>query len=245
MKPTGYESLIQCHTQTKDSDIGKPNARSDRKSYRNIRVYTTELPLTRALKKNRFGTPLNKDIQQQPESSWLHKERTHTDVPRSWLRTMVKPVPLYTTHQFPPTAKGSQWKPKIPLRLPEPDHLLKGGGKIVDIDGNELVKSDRIIVEREGGILHVSDTTIDKAQEEANEALSLEQCNTLDVEQLPIKEWESIDFQKRIIELGPIGEGSGGTVTKCILKGGKTIFALKVLIANRPSISRESSLTYE
>jgi hypothetical protein len=230
MRPTDYENRKQC---IKDSDIGKPNAGSDRKSYRNIRVYTTELPSTRALKKNRFGTPLNKDIQQQLESSWLHKEGTHTDVPQSWLGTMAKPVALYTTHQFLHTAKGSsQWKPKLSLHLPESCRPLKRGGKIFDLGGKELSEDDRITAEREGGILHVSDTTVEEAQEEADEELFLERCRTLDVGQLSAKEWNIVSFEKRIIDLGIIGEGSGGSVTRCILKGGKTIFALKVWIIN-------------
>jgi hypothetical protein len=230
MRPTDYENPKQCHIQIKDSGIGKPSAGSDRKSYRNIRVYTTELPSTRALKKNRFGTPLNKNIQQQSESSWLHNERTHTDVPQSWLGTMVKPVALYTTHQFLHTAKGSsQREPKLPLRIPEPCHQLKRGGKILDLDEKELSEDDRITAEREGGNPRVS-------LEEADEALSLDGFRTLDVEQLSAKEWNIVGFEKRIIELGIIGEGSGGSVTRCILKGGKTIFALKVWITNCHSV---------
>jgi mitogen-activated protein kinase kinase len=34
-----------------------------------------------------------------------------------------------------------------------------------------------------------------------------------------------------IEEKGSLGEGAGGAVTKCILKGGKTTFALKVCVA--------------
>lgn len=233
MRPTDYENPKQCHIQIKESGIGKPSAGSDRKSYRNIRVYTTELPSTRALKKNRFGTPLNKDIQQQSESSRLHNERTHTDVPQSWLGTMVKPAALYTTHQFLHTAQdSSQRKSKLSLDLPEPCHQLKRGGKVLDLDEKELSEDGRITAEREDGILHVSDTTIEMAQEEADEALSLERCRTLDVEQLSAKEWNIVGFEKRIIELGIIGEGSGGSVTRCILKGGKTIFAVKVWITS-------------
>jgi mitogen-activated protein kinase kinase len=35
-------------------------------------------------------------------------------------------------------------------------------------------------------------------------------------------------MEKRIEELGSLGEGAGGAVTRCMLKGGKTVFALKV-----------------
>lgn len=58
--------------------------------------------------------------------------------------------------------------------------------------------------------------------------LSLERGRTLDVEQLDDDGWRVASIEKRIIELGSLGEGAGGAVTKCMLKGGKTIFALKV-----------------
>jgi mitogen-activated protein kinase kinase len=59
--------------------------------------------------------------------------------------------------------------------------------------------------------------------------LSLERGRTLDVEQLDDDGWRVASMEKRIIELGSLGEGAGGAVTKCMLKGGKTVFALKVL----------------
>jgi mitogen-activated protein kinase kinase len=62
------------------------------------------------------------------------------------------------------------------------------------------------------------------------DTLSLERGRTLDVEQLDDDGWRVASNEKRIIELGSLGEGAGGAVTRCMLKGGKTIFALKVLI---------------
>jgi mitogen-activated protein kinase kinase len=40
--------------------------------------------------------------------------------------------------------------------------------------------------------------------------------------------WRAVSKSGRIVELGSLGEGAGGAVTRCILKGGKTVFALKV-----------------
>lgn len=61
--------------------------------------------------------------------------------------------------------------------------------------------------------------------------LSLEKARTADVEDLDDDGWRIASLEKRIIELGSLGEGAGGAVTKCMLKGGKTIFALKVIPA--------------
>ena len=60
------------------------------------------------------------------------------------------------------------------------------------------------------------------------EKLQLEKGRPLDVEDLDDDGWRAASEAKKIIELGTLGEGAGGAVTKCILKGGKTVFALKV-----------------
>jgi len=60
------------------------------------------------------------------------------------------------------------------------------------------------------------------------EKLSLEKGRTLDVEDLDDDGWRAASEQKRIIELGSLGEGAGGAVTRCKLVNGKTEFALKV-----------------
>ena len=60
------------------------------------------------------------------------------------------------------------------------------------------------------------------------EKLSLEKGRALDVEDLTPDGWRAASEGKMIVELGSLGEGAGGAVTRCILKGGKTIFALKV-----------------
>src|SRR5271170_3499081 len=60
------------------------------------------------------------------------------------------------------------------------------------------------------------------------EKLSLEKGRPLDVEDLDDEGWRAASEQKKIIELGSLGEGAGGAVTRCILQGGTTVFALKV-----------------
>ena len=60
------------------------------------------------------------------------------------------------------------------------------------------------------------------------EKLSLEKGRTLDIEDLDDDGWRAASEQKRIVELGSLGEGAGGAVTRCKLVGGKTEFALKV-----------------
>lgn len=58
--------------------------------------------------------------------------------------------------------------------------------------------------------------------------LSLEKGRPLDVEDLDDAGWKAAAKESRIIELGSLGEGAGGAVNRCILKDGKTVFALKV-----------------
>lgn len=55
-----------------------------------------------------------------------------------------------------------------------------------------------------------------------------EDFERMDVKELPIEGWSVVGASGRIVEIGTLGEGAGGAVTKCILKGGKTVFALKV-----------------
>lgn len=60
------------------------------------------------------------------------------------------------------------------------------------------------------------------------ESLSLEKGRPLDVEDLDDMGWRAASSKGMIEELGSLGEGAGGAVTRCKLKGGKTVFALKV-----------------
>ncbi len=60
--------------------------------------------------------------------------------------------------------------------------------------------------------------------------LSLEKARNSDVEDLDDEGWRIASMDKRLMELGSLGEGAGGAVTRCKLRGGKTVFALKVCI---------------
>jgi mitogen-activated protein kinase kinase len=68
--------------------------------------------------------------------------------------------------------------------------------------------------------------------------LSLDKGAPIDVEDLDDDAWLAASEQKRIIELGSLGEGAGGAVTRCMLQGGSTVFALKV----RPNLPRKSHI---
>ncbi|MCJ1384811.1 Protein kinase C signaling pathway involved MAPKK protein [Xylographa soralifera] len=59
--------------------------------------------------------------------------------------------------------------------------------------------------------------------------LSLELGRDPDVDDLDDDGWFAASKGKRIIELGTLGEGAGGAVTRCKLQGGKTVFALKII----------------
>ena len=60
------------------------------------------------------------------------------------------------------------------------------------------------------------------------EKLSLEKGRPLDVQDLDDMGWKAAKRDGRIVELGSLGEGAGGAVTRCQLKDGRTVFALKV-----------------
>ena len=67
--------------------------------------------------------------------------------------------------------------------------------------------------------------------------LSLEKGRPLDIEDLDDDGWRAASEAKKIIEIGTLGEGAGGAVTKCKLQGGKTAFALKA----RDAYSRDQA----
>lgn len=52
---------------------------------------------------------------------------------------------------------------------------------------------------------------------------------TKDVDELEEDMWQYVHLKDEIISLGVLGEGSGGSVAKCKLKNGTTIFALKTI----------------
>jgi mitogen-activated protein kinase kinase len=65
------------------------------------------------------------------------------------------------------------------------------------------------------------------------DALAAEKGRPLEVDDLDEAGWRAASGKGMIEELGSLGEGAGGAVTKSRLKGGKTTFALKVRIPFR------------
>lgn len=58
--------------------------------------------------------------------------------------------------------------------------------------------------------------------------LEIDVGHPLDVQDLDDLGWKAAKREGKIVELGSLGEGAGGAVTRCKLEGGKTVFALKV-----------------
>jgi mitogen-activated protein kinase kinase len=54
--------------------------------------------------------------------------------------------------------------------------------------------------------------------------------------------WRAVSQLGRIETLGGLGEGAGGAVTRCMLKGGRTVFALKVRHLNCRSSNMLTSM---
>ncbi|EGP88336.1 unnamed protein product [Zymoseptoria tritici ST99CH_1A5] len=72
------------------------------------------------------------------------------------------------------------------------------------------------------------------------EKLSLEKGRPLDVEDLDDAGWKAAKKEGRIVELGSLGEGAGGAVTRCVLKGGTTVFALKIITTDpNPDVKKQ------
>ncbi|KAK0753089.1 MAP kinase [Schizothecium vesticola] len=83
----------------------------------------------------------------------------------------------------------------------------------------------------EGGADMARDGSL-QGLENGFDKLTLERALSQDVEELNEEGWRIASLEKRVIELGSLGEGAGGAVTKCKLRGGKTLFALKIITTN-------------
>ncbi|KAI0480134.1 kinase-like protein [Xylariaceae sp. FL0804] len=83
----------------------------------------------------------------------------------------------------------------------------------------------------EGGIGMERDNST-QGLENSFDKLTLEKARSADVDDLDDEGWRIASMENRIYELGGLGEGAGGAVTRCQLKGGKTVFALKVITTN-------------
>ena len=101
------------------------------------------------------------------------------------------------------------------LRQPQPSDPTSAVGSI---HSDRHSSDGGAAMERDGSMNGLPD--LDK--------LSLDKGRPLDVEDLDDEGWRAASLEKKVVELGSLGEGAGGAVTRCILKGGKTVFALKV-----------------
>ncbi|KAI9785068.1 MAG: Protein kinase C signaling pathway involved MAPKK protein [Peltula sp. TS41687] len=130
-----------------------------------------------------------------------------------------------------PTSAASQYSAlsfAMSLRQPQgtPDPSSAVGSVYSDRGGSDSGTG----MEREGSMNGLPD--LDK--------LSLEKGRNLDVEDLDDSGWRAASMDKRIIELGSLGEGAGGAVTRCMLKGGQTVFALKIITTDpNPDVKKQ------
>ncbi|KAF7163968.1 hypothetical protein CNMCM5623_008629 [Aspergillus felis] len=93
--------------------------------------------------------------------------------------------------------------------------------------------------DREGGVQMERDNSVNGLLPDLDK-LSLEKGRPLDVDDLDDEGWLAASEQKKIIELGSLGEGAGGAVTRCKLKGGKTVFALKIITTDpNPDVKKQ------
>lgn len=199
---------------------------SDHKSYRNIRLYTTELPSTKSLQRNRFGGSLRKQGL-TVDTSEATKNRTFTDVPGSWVQGAAEESRVrHTTHQFAEVtaSTGSHH------RTNRGSHDLRKTAKVRR--GNESSKDCLVDPTSNSASIEInlSDyaTVVPSNKRHRENDPAIERAKTLDVGDLTMVDWASVAQQNGIRELAPIGEGAGGIVMKCEVIGHKTVFAIKV-----------------
>ncbi|KAN0079716.1 Protein kinase-like domain containing protein [Elaphomyces granulatus] len=96
-----------------------------------------------------------------------------------------------------------------------------------------------VISEREGGAAMERENSLNGILPDLDK-LRLEKGRALDVEDLDDEGWLAASEQKKIVELGSLGEGAGGAVTRCLLKEGKTVFALKIITTDpNPNVKKQ------
>ncbi|KAI9045744.1 dual-specificity mitogen-activated protein kinase kinase [Aspergillus affinis] len=93
--------------------------------------------------------------------------------------------------------------------------------------------------DREGAVPMERDTSVNGLIPDLDK-LSLEKGRPLDVDDLDDEAWLAASETKKIEELGSLGEGAGGAVTRCKLKEGKTVFALKIITTDpNPDVKKQ------
>ncbi|RAH55044.1 Pkinase-domain-containing protein [Aspergillus piperis CBS 112811] len=93
--------------------------------------------------------------------------------------------------------------------------------------------------DRESGVQMERDSSVNSLIPDLDK-MSLEKGRPLDVDDLDDEAWLAASEQKKIVELGSLGEGAGGAVTRCKLKEGKTVFALKIITTDpNPDVKKQ------
>ncbi|KAJ5084527.1 hypothetical protein NUU61_009106 [Penicillium alfredii] len=93
--------------------------------------------------------------------------------------------------------------------------------------------------DRDGGVSMERENSVNGLLPDLDK-LSLEKGRPLDVDDLDDESWHAASEQKKIVELGSLGEGAGGAVTRCRLKDGKTVFALKIITTDpNPDVKKQ------
>ena len=84
--------------------------------------------------------------------------------------------------------------------------------------------------EPEPGDPHISVTPTQQHQREDTQSPGEDStAKNTDIDKLDSDMWEYGNLKSRIVTLGVLGEGAGGSVTKCKLSGGSKVFALKII----------------
>ena len=121
----------------------------------------------------------------------------------------------------PTSASSSSYSAlSLAMGLRQPQGTPDPSSAISSVHSERALSEADTTMERSGSMNGLPD--LDK--------LSLEKGRNLDVEDLDDDGWRAASVEKKVIELGSLGEGAGGAVTRCMLKGGKTVFALKVTL---------------
>ncbi|EWC44031.1 hypothetical protein DRE_01383 [Drechslerella stenobrocha 248] len=144
---------------------------------------------------------------------------------------------------------SSSRRPRLPPLMPVPGSSSDMSGSK---SGSSLTAGSYITHERSpGGSLYTSkemgftngspdgasaNTSNSKEEKEAKRIA----MDSKDVAELGDEEWALASEGGRIQELSSLGEGAGGAVTKCKLRGGQTFFALKIITTDpNPAIKRQ------
>lgn len=83
---------------------------------------------------------------------------------------------------------------------------------------------------------------VDAPKRCSNEEESTLRKSNRDVDELDQEEWNLVHKRGEIVELDCLGEGAGGSVTRCKLKHGTTIFALKTIISDMSAETQKQIL---